>query len=417
MKNGKKGKGKQLNMEIGEPSQKVEPNLKEVEQVQKAQFIHTGCDDSKVELKSPPKPDKIALKCGYPYSLSEDIDFEVALGFCEDKRNYNLVSDFLSQHNIRRHNLQRCAVLTHKKYKTTLEQWLRKKENKDNWCPKYQDWNVKRPKEEARQIIQGILCAVNEFHSNNCFHGFLYHPENYAIHYDEAVIGGDHKKIIRIFLIHENVEVDKCFGVPTINEIQRGKKNDMKALSDVIFTKILRGKPTSCYPEDLKDLHNLFEELQNLEERYWKSNYKHTWKHIVNHPSLWHWKSRFSYIERVWEQYWHANPTLEKDMDIEFTDIDVKNWEQKIPPNAHINKMFHHNNYKSTAVGLLRFLRNVRYHYKDPLYDKKGVLVSEQSDVDYLNEQFIEQKTTEVSELFLVHLYKKICNLDIELEL
>uniref|UniRef100_A0A2N9GI33 Uncharacterized protein n=1 Tax=Fagus sylvatica TaxID=28930 RepID=A0A2N9GI33_FAGSY len=94
MKNGKKlkveqspttGKGKEPNMEIGEPSQKDELNLKEVEQVEKAGFIHTGCNDCKVELKSPPKPDKIAPKCGHPYSLSEDIDFEVASGFCEDK--------------------------------------------------------------------------------------------------------------------------------------------------------------------------------------------------------------------------------------------------------------------------------------------------------------------------------------------
>ncbi|GMY08292.1 hypothetical protein FCV25MIE_03531 [Fagus crenata] len=395
------GKRKKLNMEIEEPSQKVEPNMKEVGQVQKAEFIHTGCNDGKVELQSPPKLDKISLKCGHRYSLSKDIDFEVAPGFCEDKRHYNLVSDLSIQH-IRRHNPQKCAVLTHKKYETTLEQWLKEERNKDNWCPNYQKWNVNRPKEEARQIIQGILCAVNECHSNDSVHGFLYHLENYAIHYDVAVIGGDHKKIKRIFLIYENEEVDECIGVSTINEIQRGQKNDIKALSNVIFTKILGGKPTSCYPEDLRDLHNLFEKCN--QKRNWKCN----WKRIVNHPSMWHWKSRFSYTERVWMQYRHANRTLMQSMDIEFRNIDVRNWKQNIPSNTHLEKMFLRNNYKSTPDELLRYLRNVRVHYKDDLD------VSVQG-VDYLNEQFIEQKTTEVHELFLVHLYNKMCKLDIEL--
>ncbi len=39
--------------------------------------------------------------------------------------------------------------------------------------------NVNQPKEEARQIIQGILRVVHEFH----FHGFLYHTENFLIRY------------------------------------------------------------------------------------------------------------------------------------------------------------------------------------------------------------------------------------------
>ena len=46
------------------------------------------------------------------------------------------------------------------------------------------------PEEEARQIIQGILHAVCEFHS----HGFLYHLENFAIQDKDLVIEGDRKK-------------------------------------------------------------------------------------------------------------------------------------------------------------------------------------------------------------------------------
>ena len=50
------------------------------------------------------------------------------------------------------------------------------------------------PKEEARQIIQSIFHAVCEFHSRGSSHGFLYHPENFAIQDKDLVIEGDHKK-------------------------------------------------------------------------------------------------------------------------------------------------------------------------------------------------------------------------------
>ena len=50
--------------------------------------------------------------------------------------------------------------------------------------------------EEARQIIQGILHAVCEFHSHGSSHGFLYHFENFAIQDKNLVIEDDHKKAL-----------------------------------------------------------------------------------------------------------------------------------------------------------------------------------------------------------------------------
>ena len=52
------------------------------------------------------------------------------------------------------------------------------------------------PEEEARQIIQGILHAVCEFHSHGSSHGFLYHLENFAIQDKDLVIEDDHKKAL-----------------------------------------------------------------------------------------------------------------------------------------------------------------------------------------------------------------------------
>jgi hypothetical protein len=115
-------------------------------------------------------------------------------------------SDLHKDHIIRRHNPNKNAVLINKEYTSTLQQWL--KDNNDNWCPKYKKWNVNRPKDEARQIIQGILRVVNELHSNKSFHGFLYHLENFAIHIDVSVYGGDRQEIKCIFLIHENTKLN-----------------------------------------------------------------------------------------------------------------------------------------------------------------------------------------------------------------
>jgi hypothetical protein len=131
-------------------------------------------------------------------------------------------SDLHKDHIIRRHNPNKNAVLIHKEYTSTLQQWL--KDNNDNWCPKYKKWNVNRPKDEARQIIQGILRVVNELHSNKSFHGFLYHPENFAIHTDVSVNGGDRQEIKRIFLIHENTKLNEYFGVVSKGKIQQGKE-------------------------------------------------------------------------------------------------------------------------------------------------------------------------------------------------
>ena len=82
-------------------------------------------------------------------------------------------------------------------------------------CPIYRKWKVYRPKEEARQIIQGILRAVHEFHSNDYFHGFLNHTENFLIRYDKSMIGLDCKDIKHMFLIHENVEVSELYDDPS----------------------------------------------------------------------------------------------------------------------------------------------------------------------------------------------------------
>ena len=230
--------------------------------------------------------DMIRLRCSHPYS-SNHVDFEVEPWICHNRWKYNLMSRRHGPHKVVRYNLKECFVLTHREYTITLREWLTENENK--WCPIYQKWDVHRPKKEARQIIQGILHAVYELHTNNSFHGFLYHPENFAI-YDESVIGGNHEKIKRVFLIHANCDLNQGVAAPETKTIENGKRDDMLAVLNVIFNQIIIYEPNLICPRDLQKLHELLEQ-QDVSS--------HSWKLIVNHPSLWHWKLRFSYIERV----------------------------------------------------------------------------------------------------------------------
>lgn len=182
----------------------------------------------------------IKLLCGHP-NLPEQIVFEVVPGFSGDKRFYNLDSYLHGKHHILRHNSQECYILTHNKYDLTLKEWL--KRNTDNWCPINRKWNVDRPTEEAKKLIQCILHAVYDSHSKGIFHGSLHHPENFFIK-------GNHEEIKLVYLSYEKMELET-----STNEDLR--QRDMLAMSHVIFDQILGGGIGKKYPEDLKDLWNL----------------------------------------------------------------------------------------------------------------------------------------------------------------
>lgn len=177
-----------------------------------------------------------------------------------------------------RHNSENHFVVNHNKYETTLKQWLEMEENKNNWCDDYGKWDAYRPKEEARKIIQGILCAVLELHSHNSIHGRLYHPKNYAIQDNEVVIGGNHKENKYIFLTHENRELNEVFSVPDNTQL-----GDRWAVLDLIFRQILVVDPNGTfgrqwkYPEDLRNLHDLLKKPNLL---------SHEWKLMFNHLKI-----------------------------------------------------------------------------------------------------------------------------------
>jgi len=336
---------------------------------------------------------KIRLKCSNPHASFES-------GACDNGWNYNLQSDVYSHHVISRHSSEWCSILNHNKYEITLKEWLekRKKKKENNWDDVYGKWEVYRPNEEARQIIQGILHAVRELHSHGSSHGFLNHPENFAIQEKDLVIGGDHKKSKRVFLIHENHDSS---GVPTNNNTQQG---DRLAVSNLIFDQILGATDEEWwYPQDLQNLRELLEQTNSVSS--------HDWKLITNHPSLWHWKSRFSYPEQVWMHYVNADygSRVYRHINKGLRNIKVSGWANNIPSYTPLQSVYKFkNNYVDTTEDLLHYLRNVRDHYKEHVsrcsYDKK-----------FSNPQFVELKITEVSELFLVDLYSLMCMKSIEI--
>ena len=85
-------------------------------------------------------------------------------------------------------------------------------------------------------------------------------------------------------------------------------------------------------------------------------------------------------------------------------------WKNKIPSNTPLERVFNNNFYRSTPDELFRYIRVVHFHYKDP-----NVRIDPQTEADYLEERFIEHKTTEVCELLLVYLHRMVCQLGIEI--
>ena len=387
-----------MNMENGEKQ-----NMDNEGKFQNVVPVQSTGDKEILRVAKSELRDQIILRCSHPNS-TDCVDFRV-----EPMMNghfYNLIYDQLSRYIVHKHNLDH--VLTHKKYEKTLQQWLA--ENDDNWCETYRGWGVNRPKEDARKIIQGILNAVYKLHQNKSFHGFLHHPENFAMDSDELVIGGVHKEIKHISLIHANLKCNP-FDCPSGDGDPKlvGMKNDIRAMSKVIFDQILRWDHTTSYPKDLNHLHSLLH----------ADGDSFDWKSIVNHPSLWHWESRFSYIGSVWAFYQHRDDITQGIMNIGFSDINVcRNWNQIVLSNSVLRSIYKYNRYGQKTRDLLRYLRNARFHYKDYCYDEQGTKrylhIKEEEEDDYLTEQFIELKTTEIDELFLVNLYYKIRDLDLE---
>lgn len=343
---------------------------------------------------------KIIFECSHPNS-ADYVRFRVEPTDAEHSLNglYCNLS-FGVPYIVYKHNLEKNHVLTHKKYEITLKEWLVK--NSYNWSTRYKGWGVNRPTEKARKIIQGILNAVHKLHKNRSFHGFLHHLENFVMDSDELVIGGYHKKIKHISLIHANVK-----GGRSVANLEAGMKNDIQAMSNVIFDEILKGESDAFYPPDLKNLHCL---LQNATSNTNELGY------IVNHPSLWHWKSRFSYIVSVYMDYQHADPKAREQMTKDLNWITVKGWRQRVALETQtptpLGKIFLQKSYGDSTYDLLRYLRNAHVHYKENKRDSNGkfiegeyIYIDRKTEGDYLNEKFFELKTNKIGGLFLVDLY------------
>ncbi|KAK4579743.1 hypothetical protein RGQ29_029417 [Quercus rubra] len=333
-------------------------------------------NDSKL-LCGQPKSNDFKLVCGQPNSL-EQIGFEVAPGVSSDKQSYNLDSSLHGNHHILRYNHQERSFLNHMKYNFTVEEWL--VQNPNNWC---RMWNVDQPTEEAMKLIQCLLKAVRDWHSERSVHGFLHHPENFFIKFNQ-------EKITHVHLAHKNMEPKTSARIEVY-------QNDILAISDMIFNQILGSRTRKKYPKDLEDLQRWLSPDMRFED----------WTIIVDHPSLWHWKIRFTYIERVWMQYLHADKILKERMDYCLRRIPCDGWINKIPSGTPLERMFKNNSYRPTPHELLRYIRIVRFHYKDHRIDP-------QTEADYLEERFIEHKTTQVCEILLVYLHRMVCKLRIE---
>lgn len=107
-------------------------------------------------------------------------------------------------------------------------------------------------------------------------------------------------------------------------------------------------------------------------------------------------------------QFRHADRNLKVKMNDCLRRFPGYDWKNKIPSNTPLERIFNNNFYRSMLQELFRYIRVVRFHYMDDGIDP-------QTEADYLEEQFIEHKTTEVCELLLVYLHRMVCQLGIEI--
>ncbi|KAE9450158.1 hypothetical protein C3L33_17946, partial [Rhododendron williamsianum] len=62
----------------------------------------------------------------------------------------------------------------------TLEDWLVRNANNTH-SQVYLRWNVRRPTEETRKVIKGILGSLADMHHFGRYHGVLYNSANYIL--------------------------------------------------------------------------------------------------------------------------------------------------------------------------------------------------------------------------------------------
>lgn len=120
---------------------------------------------------------KLALYCSKP-NIKGEVMFEV-LDAVEDPRYYHIcdLETTFALHSVTNWEAmgEEKVTLGCQEYDTTLKDWIERHTldngKVDSLCENYQEYGIKRPNEEAREIIRGILISVCDLHKKEEYHG------------------------------------------------------------------------------------------------------------------------------------------------------------------------------------------------------------------------------------------------------
>lgn len=191
--------------------------------------------------------------------------------------------------------------------------------------------------------------------------------------------------------------------MPKPENVEEGQQNDIWAVSTIVFGKILEGIYEE-YPSDLQDLYKMLMD-SNM------SNVSKNMTVIANHTSLWHWRERIQYFDRLSKAKKQCGIDIEEAIYNVFKVINSTNcnwdWRLDVPPNTPLEKVFNNNSYASTVEELVRFIRIVYEHVGDvDEADINKLKYIDKSSLDWLSLQRIESEITSAFPMFLVAVYK-----------
>lgn len=362
-----------------------------------------GEGDGGSEDDSRNKKRKLVLYCSKP-NLKRGVLFEV-LDAVEFPGFYR-ICDLETKEPI--HSVTNCDAMQEKKvslglqkYDTTLKDWIEQHtlENGvvDSLCENYTAWGIKRPNEQARQIIRGILISVCDLRQKNAFHGALENLENYMIKFVPNYQGRMEQARADVTFRYKNMES----VMRKTNIVEEGQQNDIVAVSKVIFGKILEGLYTE-YPRDLQDLYEMLRDGNLSNENLIV---------IANHSSLWHWRERTQYYDRLCKAKKQCVADIEDSIKDVFKYICSTNprwdWKLDVPSNTPLGKVLNARCYYSVVEDLVQFVRDVYEHILDvdKANNAKFIYVAGFK-LDWRSMHFIESEVTSAFPMLLVEIYK-----------
>lgn len=129
----------------------------------------------------------------------------------------------------------------------TLEDWLVRNANNTH-SQVYLRWNVRRPTEETRKVIKGILGSLADMHHFGRYHGVLYNSANYILKWAQKHnISRDERYVVKF-----RQDPNAMYKTTTCAQ---GQQVDTQCVLMIIFGRILPDSITD-YPYVVQNLHD-----------------------------------------------------------------------------------------------------------------------------------------------------------------